>query len=107
MKFDFDDILLIPEIISKINSRKEINPYTKTKMLPIMTAPMDTVIDISNFTEFHKNKIYSILPRGKDGIIQGINCWNSYGLKEFKERFIDKDFYYPNEEKKNNSICFD
>ncbi|MEO6305619.1 MAG: IMP dehydrogenase [Bacteroidia bacterium] len=96
MKFDFDDILLTPEIISKINSRKEINPYDINGMLPIFTAPMDTVVDMSNCSTFFKNKIYSILPRCQlNFILQGWNVWCAYGLEEFKEKFLDKYYFSP------------
>lgn len=92
MKFDFNDILLVPETISSINSRKEVNPYDENGMLPIMTAPMDTVIDMKNFKTFVDNKIYSILPRGISGATGSINkfVWQSYGLEEFEEVFTTK-----------------
>ena len=48
-KFDFNDITLVPETISTIRSRKEVNPYIENGMLPLFTAPMDTVIDRNNF----------------------------------------------------------
>ena len=51
-KFDFDDITLVPETISSINSRKQVNPYNQTGMLPLFTAPMDTVIDRNNFNVY-------------------------------------------------------
>jgi tRNA U38,U39,U40 pseudouridine synthase TruA len=54
--FDFDDILIQPSESSTISSRKEINPYLENGFLPLMTAPMDTVIGENNFHLFQKNK---------------------------------------------------
>jgi hypothetical protein len=48
--FDFDDILIIPKKKSTINSR-----YTDVflpKKIPLFTAPMDTVVDLSNVDKF-------------------------------------------------------
>ena len=46
-KFDWNDISIVPDCISSISSRKEVNPFYNDK-LPLFTAPMDTVIDHSN-----------------------------------------------------------
>ena len=47
-KFDWNDISIVPAILSEISSRSEINAYLKNGKLPIFTAPMDTVIDENN-----------------------------------------------------------
>ena len=51
IKLDWNDISIIPETLSSISSRSEINPYLDGK-LPLFTAPMDTVIDENNIEEF-------------------------------------------------------
>jgi len=76
-KFDFNDILIKPSNISDISSRKEVNPYYDG-FLPIITAPMDTVIDPDNEEIFHNLKINTCLPRyeiSKYG-------WNSFSLDQ-------------------------
>ena len=55
-KFDWNDITIIPETLSIISSRSEIDIFKDGK-LPLFTAPMDTVIDANNIIEFEKNKI--------------------------------------------------
>jgi len=49
VKFDFDDLLLIPKTHTNIVSRySDINPYYKVGVnsyLPIITAPMDNTVD--------------------------------------------------------------
>ena len=133
-KFDFNDILLIPKVTTEINSRKEVNPFTNNSqfILPLMTAPMDTIID--NFDNFDKNNIKKIqgfisnginlcLPRGlSNKTIDIINdlrndfvnynqkfnqhlTFQSLSLKEFDKRFLD----YKNikELKHKQYICID
>jgi hypothetical protein len=46
-KFDWNDITIVPEILSIISSRSEIDIFRDGK-LPLFTAPMDTVIDANN-----------------------------------------------------------
>jgi len=61
IKFDFDDILIVPAVNSKISSRyKDI---TLPDMLPLFTAPMDTVVNLYNVDEFLLNRIKVTLPR--------------------------------------------
>lgn len=88
LKFDFNDILLTPALLSPIRSRKEINVY-KNGMLPLITAPMDTVVDLSNITYFLQNKINVCLPRGIAENLQfpRFNTFSSYSLDEFKDKF--------------------
>lgn len=60
-QFDFDDILIVPTINSNISSRyKDVE---LPKMLPLFTAPMDTVVDLNNMRTFINNKINVCLPR--------------------------------------------
>ena len=62
MKFDWNDISIVPETLSSISSRKEVVPTYGGK-LPIFTAPMDKVIDETNVNQFVENNINVCLPR--------------------------------------------
>ena len=94
MLFDFDDILIEPELHTSIRSRKSVDVFDEKQMLPLFTAPMDTVIDKTNYQVFQENKIYGIIPRlpsgyNKDYYSTDYKTWYSYGLDDFKETFID------------------
>lgn len=84
--FDFDDILLEPATLSDISSRKEINPFYDGH-LPLMTAPMDTVISNRNAQIFQDNGIITIMPRNTKQEF-GLGNFYSYGLDEFIEKYI-------------------
>lgn len=61
--YTYEDLTIKPCVVSNINHRVECNPFDKDGMLPLFTAPMDTVINEENFNQFELNKITSILPR--------------------------------------------
>lgn len=90
--YDFDDLLIEPAILSKITSRKTINPRTIWGTLPIMTAPMDTVINENNFHLFRDNGIVPVLPRTGEKINNFSNydtrMFLSYSIEEFKQVFL-------------------
>lgn len=91
-KFDWNDITIIPDTLSTITSRSEINPLKDGK-LPIFTAPMDMVIDENNIHEFELNSINICLPRNvKYNINKSTNHFYSYGLDEIIEMF---EYSYP------------
>jgi len=60
--FDFDNLLIEPVPVSDIYSRKDIDIYNCGD-LPIMTAPMDTVIDSNNKDMFRNCDVVICLPR--------------------------------------------
>lgn len=76
-------------IISNINSRSECNPYNKEGFLPLITAPMSSVVNASNYQVFLDNKIQVCLPRTEINIINQTGVFNSYSLQELKKEFND------------------
>ena len=94
IKFDFDDLLIQPCVESKITSRKDVNIYDDYGMLPLFTAPMDTVVNLENINIFKENKIYPIIPRTtKDFEIDSVN-WVAIGLNVFDDLFINRKYNF-------------
>jgi len=91
-KFDWNDISIVPETISSISSRSEVNHLVNGK-LPLFTAPMDMVIDEDNISDFKNQNINIWVPRNiKYDINTSTKYFYSYGLDEIIEIF---DNYYP------------
>ena len=97
-KFDFNDILIIPSIQTSISSRENIDIYYPDGNLPIITAPMDTVISGQNEHFFVSNNILSCLPRGEKTKYNGIESYslhditkmfNSGEIKKYSKYLID------------------
>jgi len=87
-KFDWNDITIIPDTLSSISSRSEVNPTLSNGKLPIFTAPMDMVIDDKNISEFELNNINICLPRNiKYDINKSTQHFYSYGLDEIIDIF--------------------
>ena len=85
MKLDLDDFLIKPATVTRIYSRQEVSPYYSNGKLPLITAPMDTVIDESSIEIF--NKHFNIcLPRKNDLSIS-YDHFYSYGYDDFEKVF--------------------
>lgn len=98
-KYCYNDIAIIPAIKSNVDHRSECNPYTgkfEESTLPIFTAPMSTVVNEENFELFERNNIIPILPRNfsLEKRIEYLERgkWAAFGLDEFEELFIVKDW---------------
>lgn len=99
MKFDFDDILIMPTPISDIESRSEIEILDKNGMLPLFTAPMFDVISAENRDTYLKNGINTIMPRKNEYISDDFENTNvtkfiSLSLEQFIAYIIEKDVLF-------------
>lgn len=79
-KFDFNDILIKPATFTTINSRQDVNPF-QDGFLPLITAPMDTVINTSNESIYEELNIVTCSPRGEENT----TGFSSYSLTEFED----------------------
>lgn len=84
IKLDFNDILICPAIQTSISSRNEIEVCYTDGSLPLITAPMDTVISSQNEHFFLSNQIIPCLPRGEKGSDQAIH---SFSLNEITKMY--------------------
>lgn len=70
-KFDFDDILIEPAKTTSIHTRKDVDIYYDSEdfgifsKLPLIAAPMDTVVSSENYFDFIELGINVCLPRGE------------------------------------------
>jgi len=81
-KFDFNDITLVPEVLSTISSRKEIKIFDEKGKLPLMVSPMDTVIDSNNTSKFFECGFEICFPRGVNSFYNG---FKAISLDEFED----------------------
>jgi len=92
IKYSYNDISIVPSIVSNIKHREECEPFINGK-LPLFTAPMSSVVSVSNFDVFEKNYINAILPRTEpiDARLYYSNNgkWAAFGLNEFYDNFIE------------------
>lgn len=88
-----------------LDSRSEAFPYKENNMLPLITAPMYSVVDDNNYQTFLNNKINVCLPRGKmskgDKIENGL--FHSCSLNKFISAYINDTAPLTNIER----ICID
>lgn len=86
-KFDWNDITLVPAVLSDIDSRSEVNARLDNGKLPLFVAPMDTVLDKNNAKLFLDSGLNITLPRnvkfGDEGTTE--EMFFSYGLDELIE----------------------
>lgn len=94
-KLDFNDILICPDIQTTISSRDDINIYYHNSCLPLITAPMDTVISSGNEHAFGTNGITTCLPRGEKTSFNGIESYSLSGiLDKHHSKGLDKHGRY-------------
>ena len=92
--YTYEDVTIIPNVISDVEHRAECIPFDDNGMLPLFTAPMDTVVNEKNFSLFEENHINAILPRTENLITRVDysmkNHWAAYSLCEFEHVFCDE-----------------
>ena len=89
MKLDFNDLLIVPKETSNITTRASINPFDRDGFLPLITAPMDTVVNEENAYDFNSAKIRVCTPRNEYSSLG----FNSYSYSEIKQ-LLDNDKLY-------------
>ena len=93
--YTYNDVTIMPCIVSDIKHRNECKPFDANQHLPLFTAPMDTVVNGKNFDLFEKNNIYAILPRTEPLKIRVENAvsgrWTAFSLDEFENIFCRED----------------
>ena len=93
ISYTYRDLTIVPEVTSRICHRSQCNPFDENGMLPLFTAPMDTVVNEHNFDLFESHKINAILPRTVELNTRVENSkngkWSAYSLSEFEKVFCN------------------
>lgn len=92
MLYGLNDISLTPARVTSISHRSECNPYNFDEMLPLFTAPMNSLINEDNYQTFLSNKINTIIPRGVDYKTRwelSTKTFVAVSLSEFEQFIID------------------
>ena len=63
LKYNYDDVAIIPDIATDIVSRKQCNWKTEEGISPIWVAPMDTVVSADNWKVFYNAFVNVVIPR--------------------------------------------
>ena len=113
IKLNYDDVTIVPEIVSTIGSRSECDPYDDT-MLPIFASCMSTVVSKDNVKDFNNAKIRTVIPRTyplEERLkLLNIQYFNfvAFSLKEIQDFFLGEENifnHYPFSG--TNNICID
>lgn len=97
-KLSYDDITLVPEVISDISSRSQCDPYDGRGYLPIFAAPMSSVVSFENIKNFNDARIRVVVPRSypleeRLKLLEGTDTWSNFvafSLSEARECFCEK-----------------
>ena len=92
LKFDLNDISIIPSVESDVSSRSECDICHSNDMLPLMASPMDTVVSIDNYCDYIRNRIIPCLPRKtrvkEDFYFKKHHYFQAFGLCEIEKQMI-------------------
>lgn len=99
--YGFDDVFIRPARISKVRHRSECDVINEDGMLPLFTAPMNSVVNATNWKNFNLCKINTIIPRGVDintRLTLATETFVAMSLNEFENFVINtkvsNDIYY-------------
>lgn len=91
--YSYNDLTIIPEVISNVSSRSECDCREDNEFLPIFTAPMASVVNEDNIDIFYENGINAIIPRNIDLKVRkkymNKEHWVALSLKEFEDLFVN------------------
>lgn len=109
--YGYNDLCIVPAVLSDIKSRNECNPFYENNMLPIFASPMGAVVNKYNFALWEKNNIIPVLPRNVDyntriDYLQN-EKWVALSLTEFCDIFCNDASNIIIEENKTYYVCVD
>ena len=94
LRYSYNDVSIIPAKVSGIEHRSDCCPYiynyNGVDFLPLITAPMTSVVGMDNYEKYLGNGIIPILPRGTslDDRLGTHQVWSAYSLAEVESVFL-------------------
>ena len=92
--YTYEDVTIMPNVMGLIEHSSECIPLDEEGMLPLFTAPMNTVVNSKNFGMFEDEMIHAILPRTESLTVRVENSmkgrWSAYSLAEFENVFCNE-----------------
>lgn len=97
--YSLEEITIIPEPLTGITSRSQCIPWVpkiegdNSEFLPVIAAPMASVVSPENYKIFHDNLISCVIPRNvplheRLKLCSEVFC--AFSMKELRENFIDR-----------------
>ena len=109
--YSYNDLKIVPAIISNIESRKECNIFDDKGRLPIFVSPMLSVTNEHNFNIWKNNKLIPIAPRSikYEKRLEYLESgeWTALSLKEFEKIFVTSTPIFKQQEDKLYRVCVD
>lgn len=110
IKYSYNDIAVMPAAISSIRHRSETNPFYDNDKLPIFTAPMSSIVNVDNISEYINNHINVVIPRNIDIVdrfyyMSKYNCFAAVSMNEAEKYCFGKEKVFLRNEKIN--LCID
>jgi len=84
---------MIKQSLKGLNSRSLADPYNKG-FLPLITAPMNTVLCEQTYKYYLDNNVNVCMPRNQSPHMNSVNCWVSYSLDDFEKIYLDNNAEY-------------
>jgi len=113
IKLNYEDITVVPEVITNIDSRSECNPYDDDGYLPIFAAPMSSVVSMENAKDFNNAFIRCVIPRSYSYndrvqyLLKNDNNFVAFSLVESRELLIDGTLKNELPRKTPLKVCID
>ena len=101
---------MIKQVAVGLNSRSEANPFNEDGFLPLITAPMYSVVDENNYQVFLDNKVQVCMPRNTkvEDIGDFDRVFFALSLEEFIINYIEASGHsFFNIDNEPNKVCID
>lgn len=90
-----NEITILPAKISRVRSRKDVDPYEENGKLPVFVAPMTCILNDNNIDIFNDSLVIPIEPvdffSPNYNMLNMDGTWKALTLEQFKYWFIEEN----------------